>query len=98
MQAEGSEIRAMFDRIAPTYDLLNRAMSAGLDRRWRARAALELRGAPEGPVLDLCAGTLDFSAILSRGHRVIAVDFSAEMLAAGRPKAKGVETVVADAK
>ncbi len=95
---ESPDIRAMFDRIAPTYDMLNRAMSGGLDRRWRARAVRELRGAPEGPVLDLCAGTLDFSAILIRTHRVIAVDFSAEMLAAGRAKAKGVETVVADAK
>jgi len=85
----------MFDRIAPTYDLINRAMSLGIDQRWRARAVRELR---EGPVLDLCAGTLDLARLVSKTHRVVAVDFSPEMLARGKAKAPGVETVVADAK
>jgi ubiquinone/menaquinone biosynthesis C-methylase UbiE len=49
-------VRSMFDRVSPTYDLLNRLMSAGIDRRWRARA-LELlaRDLPEGALLDSCA-------------------------------------------
>jgi ubiquinone/menaquinone biosynthesis methyltransferase len=86
----------MFDRIAPTYDLLNKVMSAGVDRRWRERAIAALPH--DGKVLDLCAGTLDFSAMLMRTHEVVAVDFSAEMLARGKMKAPGVATVVADAK
>ena len=47
--------RGMFERIAPTYDTLNRLMSAGIDRRWRARAVAEVgkaTGALAGPVLD----------------------------------------------
>src|SRR5690349_8601189 len=49
-------VRSMFDRISPTYDLLNRVMSAGIDRRWRARALTVLEeGLPEGPLLDSCA-------------------------------------------
>jgi ubiquinone/menaquinone biosynthesis methyltransferase len=92
-------IRAMFDRIAPTYDALNRTMSAGLDRSWRARAVRLLRSTT-GPLLDLCAGTLDLSALL-RAHfpdeRIVALDFSAEMLARGKKKTTGVETVVGDA-
>jgi ubiquinone/menaquinone biosynthesis methyltransferase len=92
-----TDIRAMFDRIAPTYDLLNKVMSAGVDRRWREKAIAELRGVAD-PVLDLCAGTLDFSAMLVKSHRVVAVDFSAEMLARGKMKAPSVETIVADAK
>jgi ubiquinone/menaquinone biosynthesis methyltransferase len=92
--------RRMFERIAPTYDLLNRVMSAGIDRRWRARAIAQLAFAPRGPLLDLCAGTLDLAAMLERlrpGERVVAVDFSPAMLEAGRRKAPRAETVVADA-
>jgi ubiquinone/menaquinone biosynthesis methyltransferase len=92
--------RGMFERIAPTYDVLNRLMTAGIDRRWRARAIREIAGAAPGPVLDLCAGTLDFTALLQQvrpGDRVVAVDFSPAMLEAGRRKAPGAEVVVADA-
>ncbi len=34
-----AEVRAMFDRITPVYDVMNRVMTAGLDRRWRRDAA-----------------------------------------------------------
>jgi ubiquinone/menaquinone biosynthesis methyltransferase len=89
-------VKLMFDRIAPTYDLVNRTMSLGIDQRWRARAIRSLRC--DGPILDLCAGTLDLAAALAKSHRVIAVDFSAEMLERGKSKAPTVERVVADAK
>lgn len=96
----GSAARQMFDRIAPTYDILNRLMSAGLDRRWRARAVAEVAAAPEGPVLDLCAGTMDLTAMVARVRprdRVFALDFSASMLELGRAKAPSAEIVVGDA-
>jgi demethylmenaquinone methyltransferase/2-methoxy-6-polyprenyl-1,4-benzoquinol methylase len=80
----------MFDAIAGRYDLLNRLLSAGIDRRWRRRtiAAVGLRGGER--VLDVCTGTGDL-ALAARtadppaGH-VIGVDFSANMLALGRKK------------
>jgi ubiquinone/menaquinone biosynthesis methyltransferase len=90
----------MFERIAPTYDLLNRLMSAGFDKRWRDRAIAELEGAPPGPVLDLCAGTMDLSALLDAARpndRIVALDFAPAMLEAGRSKALRAELVVGDA-
>jgi 4-hydroxy-3-polyprenylbenzoate decarboxylase len=94
--------RAMFDRIAPTYDLLNKLMSFGIDRRWRAKAIaiLGASGKPVGPVLDLCAGTLDLSAMLEDAfpsERIVACDFSANMLERGKDKVSRTERVVGDA-
>ena len=94
--------RAMFDRIAPTYDVLNKLMSFGIDRRWRDKAIGQLkeRGGVIGPVLDLCAGTLDLSAALEKalpGERIVACDFSANMLDRGKTKVTRTERVVGDA-
>lgn len=94
------EVRGMFDRIAPTYDRLNRLMSFGIDARWRKRAVRELSGAASGPLLDLCSGTMDFVPLLQEafpGERVVASDFSGEMLERGKHKAPSAERVVADA-
>lgn len=105
--AEGkrSYVQRMFSDIAPRYDLLNRLLSLGIDRYWR-RVALSRLGwerAPSGTYLDLCAGTLDVAAALSRragfsGH-VVGADFAAPMLRAGQGKVGGkpIAPVVADA-
>jgi demethylmenaquinone methyltransferase/2-methoxy-6-polyprenyl-1,4-benzoquinol methylase len=99
-------VRTMFERIAPRYDLLNRLLSLGLDRWWRRRAlrVLDWARVPTGRYLDLCAGTLDVAALLSRqpGFRgfVVAADFAAPMLRAGAGKAPPsvVAPVAADAQ
>jgi ubiquinone/menaquinone biosynthesis methyltransferase len=94
-------VRDMFGRIAPTYDLLNRVMSGGLDVSWRQKAIAALAAAPPGPSLDLCAGTLDLTVMLDRARpldRLIASDFSEPMLNRGRAKVPRAEIVVADAQ
>ena len=90
-------VRAMFDRIAPVYDAMNRAMTAGLDRKWRrlaARAVVQ----PGDRVLDACCGTGDLAIEAARaGGRVTGVDFSDPMLERARRKAPELEWVRADA-
>ncbi|HUA12074.1 MAG TPA: ubiquinone/menaquinone biosynthesis methyltransferase [Solirubrobacteraceae bacterium] len=85
------EVRAMFDRIAGVYDLMNSAMTAGLHHRWRARAA-DLAGlAPGGVVLDVASGTGDLALELARrvspGGAVVGCDFAEAMLERARAKA-----------
>jgi len=83
-------IAAMFDRIVPHYDLMNRLMTAGLDRRWRAAAATAAAPPPGTPVLDACCGTGDLSLAVARrypGSPVTGLDFSDAMLGRARPKA-----------
>jgi ubiquinone/menaquinone biosynthesis methyltransferase len=94
-------VRAMFGRIAPTYDFLNHVLSAGFDVAWRRRAVARLAGAPPGTTLDLCAGTMDLSVLLDGARpkdRLIAADFSREMLDRGTKKAPRAEVLVADAE
>jgi len=83
-------IEGMFDSIAPKYDFLNHLLSAGIDRRWRAKAIKSLALTGRERVLDLCTGTGDL-AIAARtaspgAARVVGVDFSAAMLRFGREK------------
>jgi ubiquinone/menaquinone biosynthesis methyltransferase len=91
----------MFERIAPTYDRLNRVLSAGVDVAWRKRAVrAALDRAPPGGILDLCAGTMDLTALLANARpteRIVAADFAPQMLDAGRTKVPRAERVVADA-
>jgi demethylmenaquinone methyltransferase/2-methoxy-6-polyprenyl-1,4-benzoquinol methylase len=85
LPAEG--VRAMFDRIAPVYDLMNRVMTAGLDGRWR-RACAEAVVRPGDLVLDACCGTGDLALADARagGRRVTGLDFSEPMLERARRK------------
>lgn len=103
-RAKREYVKRMFSDIAPRYDLLNHLLSLNIDRAWRRRAirSLGLDLAPDGTYLDLCAGTLDVAAQISRqrGFRgsVIGADFAEPMLRAGLRKASAaVHPVAADA-
>ena len=90
-------VRTMFDRIAPVYDAMNRAMTAGLDRRWRAETARAVVS-PGDRVLDSCCGTGDLAiACLHAGGRVTGLDFSQRMLERARRKSDEIEWVEGDA-
>jgi len=79
------QVRAMFDSIASRYELVNKLMTFGLDSRWRRRAVADLRLPPSSVVLDVAAGTGDFTReLLRQGQRAVATDLSLGMLEAGR--------------
>jgi demethylmenaquinone methyltransferase / 2-methoxy-6-polyprenyl-1,4-benzoquinol methylase len=90
-------LRTMFDRIAPVYDVMNRVMTAGLDRRWRRLAVREVVW-PGDRVLDVCCGTGDLAIEAERrGGRVVGLDFSQRMLERARKKSGTIEWVRGDA-
>jgi demethylmenaquinone methyltransferase / 2-methoxy-6-polyprenyl-1,4-benzoquinol methylase len=85
-------VRAMFDAIAPRYDLVNRIMTFGLDVRWRRRAVRSLSLPPGALVLDIAAGTGDLCRVLDgSGLQPVGVDLSHGMLAHARTSAPLVQ-------
>lgn len=85
-----SYVQRLFSRIARIYDIMNRLMSFGLDRYWRAFAARYLALATGELGLDLGVGTADLSIAVIRcsgpGTHMIGMDITPEMLAQGRIK------------
>lgn len=77
-------IEAMFDAVAPRYDLLNDAISLGLDRYWRRAVVSALVAQHGGRVLDLGCGTGRLTERLAARHRVVGLDVSHRMLGSAR--------------
>jgi demethylmenaquinone methyltransferase/2-methoxy-6-polyprenyl-1,4-benzoquinol methylase len=91
-------VEAMFDRIAPRYDLMNRLMTFGIDRGWRRRAIAALGIRAGDRVLDLACGSGDLAAAArTAGARVVGLDFSAGMLREAQARRLGCALVRADA-
>ena len=85
---EEGQVRAMFDRIAGVYDVMNSVMTAGLHHRWRERAVDLARVGHGSRALDVATGTGDLAIELaSRGASVVGSDFSEGMLDVARRKA-----------
>jgi demethylmenaquinone methyltransferase / 2-methoxy-6-polyprenyl-1,4-benzoquinol methylase len=99
-QSEGKKekVEAMFDAIAPRYDLLNRVLSFGIDQRWRKRAVELLREESPDRILDIATGTADLAigAMSLNPSKVVGIDLSEEMLERGREKvaARGFGDVI----
>jgi len=111
--AVSRQVREMFGRVAPRYDLLNRLLSLRIDQHWRGvlvRRARPYLKRPKARILDLCCGTGDLVLALDRERRrlcggavtaVTGADFSRPMLAKAahklRRKSMSVRLVEADA-
>ncbi|MBT3241673.1 MAG: bifunctional demethylmenaquinone methyltransferase/2-methoxy-6-polyprenyl-1,4-benzoquinol methylase UbiE [Bacteroidetes bacterium] len=90
---EGSkkeEVRQMFDNIAPTYDLLNHALSMNIDRIWRRKAIKLVKLSQAKTVLDVATGTGDLAiaTIKANPDKIIGIDLSAGMIEIGLKKIK----------
>jgi demethylmenaquinone methyltransferase/2-methoxy-6-polyprenyl-1,4-benzoquinol methylase len=89
-----AEVRAMFDRIASVYDLMNGVMTAGMHHRWRERAVDLAAVAPGDRALDVATGTGDLALALAERvgpeGEVVGSDFAPRMLELARGKAARV--------
>jgi demethylmenaquinone methyltransferase / 2-methoxy-6-polyprenyl-1,4-benzoquinol methylase len=89
LKAKKKESWIVFDQIAPTYDLLNRILSFGIDKRWRKNFKRFLPKQKHLKCLDLATGTGDVAIELARDDRVDFVegtDLSIKMIEFGREK------------
>lgn len=89
VEGKAEAVEDMFDDVAPRYDLLNRILSAGVDRYWRSRAVGLLRDEQPTRVLDVATGTADLALKIERTlhpRETVGVDLSTEMLKIGREK------------
>ena len=83
MDKRPATIQEMFDRIAPTYDLLNRLLSLSIDTVWRRKAIRRLGIKRGDSILDIATGTGDLSLVAlkkDKDCRVAGIDLSGEML------------------
>ena len=92
-EAKKEQVRTMFDRIAPKYDLLNHVLSFGIDAGWRKKAIRVLKKYHPAHILDVACGTGDFSiaALHAEPEKITGIDISEEMLEQGRKKIQDKE-------
>ncbi len=90
LSEKGERIREMFGSIAPRYDLLNRLLSFGIDRRWRRFAVKQINCGEGGRILDVATGTgdvaLEIAAQTPASVTIVGADFCKEMVDLGRIK------------
>lgn len=91
-EAKRDSVQALFDAIAPRYDLVNRLMTFGLDVLWRKQTMRALKLKPGSVVADLACGTGDFCReIRHGGHVPIGFDLALGMLSSARTDAQLVQ-------
>jgi demethylmenaquinone methyltransferase/2-methoxy-6-polyprenyl-1,4-benzoquinol methylase len=93
-----ADVAAMFDEVAPRYDVTNDVLSLGMDRLWRRAVVRTVDARPGERVLDLAAGTGTSSEpFAAAGAAVVPCDFSLGMLGVGRRRRPDLPFVAGDA-
>jgi demethylmenaquinone methyltransferase/2-methoxy-6-polyprenyl-1,4-benzoquinol methylase len=104
--AKSGMVRAVFDSVAPRYDVMNDLMSLGIHRAWKRAFITQLAPRPTRTLLDLAGGTGDiaFGWLAGGGGPAILSDINARMLTVGRDRAvtrglvRGLSLLVTDAE
>lgn len=106
-------VRAIFDSVAPRYDLMNDLMSGGIHRWWKAQMVTQLRPRPGQRLVDVAGGTGDIALralpkLVPEGAAAapgaVVCDVNEAMLEIGRARALdlgilcGIEFLCADAE
>ena len=92
---KSTQVRKMFDSIAPAYDLLNRTMTWGIDKRWRKTAVNMLRHYAPQQILDIATGTGDLVFLMNQvlnPKKITGADLSEGMLQIARKKATNLKS------
>ncbi len=98
LEKRPEEVAAMFDDVAPKYDIVNDILSLGQTRRWRRVVVDAVGAAPGQRVLDLAAGTGTSSEpFADAGVHVVACDFSVGMLKVGKRRRPDIDFIAGDA-
>ena len=90
---KSEQVRDMFDNIAPAYDFMNRAMTLGIDRSWRAKAIAMVKARNPREILDVATGTADLAIEMWRKMpqvKITGVDLSEGMIERGRTKVESL--------
>lgn len=93
-ESKKSQVRRMFDTIAPSYDRLNHLLSFNFDRLWRKRLVKMVAAENPNMVIDVATGTGDVALAIARRMpeaKVVGIDLSEGMLAVAKEKSKGSE-------
>ena len=93
-ESKKSQVRRMFDTIAPSYDRLNHLLSFNFDRLWRKRLVKMVTAENPNMVVDVATGTGDVALAIARRMpeaKVVGIDLSEGMLAVAKEKSKGSE-------
>lgn len=81
-------VHAVFENIAPKYDIMNDIISFRRHKAWRKFTMAKMNMSPGDTAIDLCCGTCDWTISMAEasGGQITGLDFSENMLQFGRRK------------
>jgi demethylmenaquinone methyltransferase / 2-methoxy-6-polyprenyl-1,4-benzoquinol methylase len=98
-EAKKSQVKDMFDGIAPRYDFLNHFLSFGTDILWRKLALGKISKSKHDTILDIATGTGDLAIAAAKKFKpskIVGLDIAANMLKIGEQKSikEGLQDII----